>query len=178
MDICQKCNHTICQSGYSECWDHQSGEAVHVYTCATCRQKERRTKLFQKYGLFWPVLALLNSILAVNTAYKFGKSEALTGFVRGLSNETGLFEQKFSELARKLHVRVEYVNRGGIVELTLWGFKEYGDATIVVIADKFSLKLVEPITVRGDHAGVVKLTKSLTELLKSGVEFEKKLCHC
>ncbi len=178
MDTCQKCGQEICQSGYFDGFDQNSGQPVRVYTCADCRQKERHIKLFAKYGWAWPVLVVWNSILAVNAAYKFSKSEVLTDFVKSLSNETGLFEQKFSELAYKLHIRVEYVNRGGLVEITLLGFKEYGDATIKMTFDKFSLMLVETIDVQGDHLDVVNLTKSMTELLKSGIEFDKKLCHC
>lgn len=177
MDNCQKCGQAICQSGYYEGWTH-GNQPKRVYTCSFCRKKEHRAKLHAKYGWAWPVLVIRNSILAVGEAYKFSKAEVLVTFVKGLGNETGLFEQKFSELAHKLHVQVEYINRGGLVELTLRGFKEYGDATIEMTIDKFSLKTVELISVHGDHAGVVKLTKSMTELLNSGLEFEKKLCHC
>lgn len=177
MDKCHKCDQTICQPGYYEEWTRGS-QAKRVYTCSPCRKEEQRAELHAKYGWLWPALVIWNSILAVNSAYKFSKAEVLIAFVNGLSNENGLFEQKFSELAHKLHVRVEYVNRGGLVELTLQGFKEYGDANIEMTIDKFSLKTVEPISVRGDHTDVVKLTKSMTELLKSELEFEKKLCHC
>ena len=177
MDKCHKCGQTICQPGYYEGWVH-GNQPKRVYTCSPCRKEEQRAELHAKYGWLWPALVIWNSILAVGEANKFSKTEVLATFVKGLGNETGLFEQKFSELAHKLHVRVEYINRGGLVELTLRGFKEYGDATIEMTINKFSLETVEPVSVQGDYTDIAKLTKSMTELLKSELGFEIKLCHC
>ncbi len=170
MDICQKCGQAICQSGYRV----RLGE----YTCANCLSNEWKKMHLAKYGRLWPIRLAWNNLLSWIVASQFLKTEVVVSFLSGVGNEVGEFQQNYSELTGKLRVKLEYINRSGEIELCFWGFKEYDDATVAVILDKFTHKLVKVITIRGDYSNVVKLTESMTELLKSGVQFREVVCHC
>lgn len=178
MDYCHKCGQAICQPGYFEGFAQQNGETVRVYTCTDCRQKERSTWLFEKYGWAWPILLFWNNLRSRLVAALFLNSDTVLGFVSGLSNETGLFELKYSPFAGKSNIKMEYRNLGGKVVVRFWDFKKPQNTTMEAVFDKFTLKLIKVVSVQGDYPHVVKLAKSMTELLESGVEFEKKLCHC
>ena len=170
MDNCQKCGRIICQSGYRV----RHG----LYTCADCSYEEWKATHLAKYGRLWPIHLAWNNILNRVAVHKFSKTEVFTRFVEDLSNETGLFQLKYSEVVNVLRLNMEYTNLGGRVEISFGGFLEYGDASVVMIVDKFTIRLVKVVTIRGDHSKVGELTKSMTELLKSGVQFREVVCYC